>query len=69
MYAIRSYYGNYSDGYKLPASVDEVRIWKTAVDPSVLKAWSHKEVTENHPNYGSLLAYYKFTCRYRRPFL
>ncbi|HEX3074363.1 MAG TPA: LamG-like jellyroll fold domain-containing protein [Ignavibacteriales bacterium] len=52
--------GNYSDGYKLPASIDEVRIWSAAVDPGVLKAWSHKEITEAHPNYGDLMAYYKF---------
>jgi hypothetical protein len=52
--------GNYSDGYKLPAAVDEVRVWNTAVDPVVLKAWSHKEITEAHPNYANLLAYYKF---------
>jgi hypothetical protein len=52
--------GNYSDGYKLPASVDEVRIWRTAVDPQVLFAWSSKKINSSHPNYNDLVGYYSF---------
>jgi len=52
--------GNYSDGYKLPASVDEIRIWKTAVEPETLLAWRSKKINSSHPNYNDLVGYYTF---------
>jgi hypothetical protein len=51
---------NYSDGHKLPASVDEIRIWKTAVDPQVLLDWRSKKINSSHPNYSDLAGYYSF---------
>jgi hypothetical protein len=53
--------GHYSDGYKYPGEVDEVRIWKGVVaDPTVLEAWKFKPVTSNHPYYSNLIGYWKF---------
>jgi hypothetical protein len=53
--------GNYSDGYKYPGEIDEVRIWKGVVpDVSVLKEWKFKTVTSAHPYYKNLTGYWKF---------
>lgn len=53
--------GNYSDGYKYPGEIDEVRIWKGVVtDPAVLKEWKFKSVTSAHPYYNNLIGYWKF---------
>ncbi len=40
--------------------IDDVRIWDTVLEWDVIKAWMHKDVDENHPNYNHLRAYYQF---------
>ena len=41
-------------------SLDEVRIWNTALDTSTVFAWQGQELTSLHPNISNLQAYYKF---------
>ncbi|MEI6766201.1 MAG: LamG-like jellyroll fold domain-containing protein, partial [Bacteroidota bacterium] len=41
-------------------NIDEFRFWKVAVPQATLAAWLNQEVTASHPNYSSLVAYYKF---------
>lgn len=51
----------YPDGPPAPAQVDEIRIWKgVAIDPEVVMAWRNKALDESHPNYSSLVGYWKF---------
>jgi len=41
-------------------SLDEVRIWNTALDTATVFAWQDLELTSSHPNISDLQAYYKF---------
>jgi hypothetical protein len=41
-------------------SLDEVRIWNTALDNSIISDWQNQELTNSHPNLSALQAYYKF---------
>jgi len=41
-------------------SLDEVRIWNTALDTATVFAWRDGELTSLHPNISNLQAYYKF---------
>ena len=41
-------------------SLDEVRIWNTALDAETVTAWQGKELTNSHPDISALQAYYKF---------
>jgi len=41
-------------------SLDEVRIWNTALSRTVIADWRNKEVNDLHPNISNLQAYYKF---------
>jgi len=41
-------------------SLDEVRIWNTALSRTVIADWRNKEVNDSHPNISDLQAYYKF---------
>ena len=41
-------------------SLDEVRIWNTALSRTVIADWRNKEVNDSHPNISNLQAYYKF---------
>ncbi|BDS06867.1 hypothetical protein NT6N_19070 [Oceaniferula spumae] len=43
--------------------IDEVRIWNKAIPENRIKQWMSKAVTSAHPNYDSLLAYYRFDDR------
>ncbi|MCC6282636.1 MAG: hypothetical protein IT262_18680, partial [Saprospiraceae bacterium] len=40
-------------------SVDEIRIFNTAVPPATIAAWKDTELNNTHPNYGNLLHHYK----------
>jgi hypothetical protein len=40
--------------------IDEVRYWQTALDEATIRAWMHKDVTDDHPNYGELTLYHKY---------
>jgi len=41
-------------------SLDEVRIWNTALDEATMDAWRNGELTNSHPNISDLQVYYKF---------
>jgi hypothetical protein len=43
----------------LDGQVDEVRIWKTALDQSTIQDWMHGELTTAHPNKANLVGYWK----------
>ena len=51
---------DYSEGFKMPGAVDEVRIWNAALTPETVKSWAHRLVTGDHPNYANLLTYLQF---------
>ncbi len=51
---------NYSDGYKYPGSIDEIRIWHAALSKETLNEWRHKPVTADHPNFSALVGYWDF---------
>ena len=40
--------------------VDEVRYWQAILDEGTIKAWMHKDVTAEHPNYDKLSLYHKY---------
>ena len=40
--------------------IDEFRIWGSALEPETIAQWMDKDIDASHPNYESLLAYYKF---------
>ncbi len=40
--------------------IDEVRIWSTVLDGATLAAWMSRPLTAEHPDYGSLEAYWNF---------
>ena len=51
----------YSDAPPAPAQIDEIRIWKgAAVDPRVIIEWRNKELDKTHPNWNSLVGWWKF---------
>lgn len=41
-------------------SIDEVRVWKTALSEELLRAWMNKPIEASHPYYTDLLGYYPF---------
>ncbi len=46
---------NFYDG-----KVDEFRVWSKELDEATIAEWMYKDVDATHPDYGNLLAYYKF---------
>jgi hypothetical protein len=40
--------------------IDELRIWDKELDQATISGWMNVEVDNSHPNYGNLVAYYKF---------
>ena len=43
----------------LDGQVDEVRIWKTALDQSTIQDWMYRELTTAHPNKANLVGYWQ----------
>ena len=41
-------------------SIDEVRIWDTALDQAEIQGWMHRPVDDSHSSYANLAAYYRF---------
>jgi len=39
--------------------IDDVRIWKVALDTTTLRQWMHKPLTNQHPQYSNLVSFYK----------
>jgi surface protein len=46
---------NYFNG-----SIDELRIWNTALDENTIKDWVNLRAQDQHPNFANLEAYYRF---------
>jgi hypothetical protein len=40
--------------------IDEVRVWNTALDSSIIRDWLHKEISDDHPYYAHLVGYWQF---------
>ncbi|HPG38276.1 MAG TPA: FlgD immunoglobulin-like domain containing protein [bacterium] len=40
--------------------IDEVRFWHAALSQATIQAWMNKPVTALHPNYASMVSYWKF---------
>jgi hypothetical protein len=41
-------------------TIDDVRVWSTALDGSTIRAWRRKPVDPTHPNYANLEEYWRF---------
>jgi len=41
-------------------SIEELRIWTTALTSEKIQQWMHKNVTSSHPDWSTLAAYWKF---------
>ncbi|MEK7264214.1 MAG: LamG-like jellyroll fold domain-containing protein, partial [Bacteroidota bacterium] len=55
------FFGRQWDGNeKWKGSLDEVRIWNTALDSITIRQWINKSVTGSHPNFANLKGYWKF---------
>ena len=39
--------------------IAELRLWNTALSQSTIQQWMYKGITSSHPNYGSLVGYWK----------
>jgi len=54
--------GTASSGFNgvYDGKINEFQIWNTAIDQVTLQNWMYKGVDSSHPNYGNLLAAYKF---------
>jgi len=48
--------GSYGDFY---GNIDEVRIWNSVIDPSTIQEWACRTITNTHPNYVNLIAYWQ----------
>ena len=51
--------GTGSRSTTVPGSINEVRVWKTALPDSQVQKWIFTPVTPEHPNYSDLLGYWK----------
>ncbi|MET6998414.1 alkaline phosphatase family protein [Chitinophaga defluvii] len=51
------YYGP-NDG-SLNSYVADIRIWKTVLSPETIQSWAFRSVTQAHPDYASLIGYWK----------
>jgi len=55
-----SFSGIEAANQSLKGALDDIRIWKDAVPGNVIQEWYNKKLTNTHPNYSNLLAYYSF---------
>ncbi len=46
--------------FGLNGYVDDIRIWKGALDSTEINQWMHKQVTSDHPSFNYLVANYTF---------
>ncbi len=53
----RFHFGNGNAG-SYPGVMDEIRIWKKALDQATIASWMHRGVTDLHPQFTDLIAYY-----------
>ncbi len=47
--------GNNYDGF-----IDEFAVWNKALDEATIADWYNKDITEDHPNWDDMIAYYQF---------
>ena len=40
-------------------SLDEIQVWNTALDETTIKSWMTRRVSDSHPMYTKLIAYYR----------
>ncbi len=43
-----------------PGQIDEVRIWESELTTAEIRNWMCRKVTDKHPKYSDLVAYYRF---------
>ncbi len=55
-----SFSGIGSKNQTLKGGLDEIRIWKDAVPADVIKNWFNRKLSNIHPDYTNLVAYYSF---------
>jgi len=55
-----SFIGANDNEHFFNGTMDEVRIWNTALDQNTIKKWMHKPLKNEHKNYFDLLACYGF---------
>jgi len=55
-----SFSGIEAANQSLMGGLDEIRIWRDAIQGSVIEEWYNKKLTSSHPNYSNILAYYSF---------
>jgi len=46
--------------YYFEGIIDEVCIWKSVLDETTIQAWKDRYIISSHPDWDSLIAYYKF---------
>jgi hypothetical protein len=51
--------GTGSQSTFVPASINEVRVWKTALSDTEVQRWIFTPVTPEHPDFSNLLGYWK----------
>lgn len=51
---------NDQDSSTFGGTIDEVRIWTTALAPATLRQWMYQPLTTRHPNFNALKGYYTF---------
>jgi hypothetical protein len=42
--------------------LDEIRLWKTALPINIIRQWMYQPITEEHPYYSDLVAYYPISA-------
>ena len=52
--------GNTNTNTTFGGLIDEVRIWETALPPSIINEWKSKPITPVHEHFKNLAAYYDF---------
>ncbi|MDP6627710.1 MAG: DUF2341 domain-containing protein, partial [Methanopyri archaeon] len=52
--------GSFWNDRLFDGTIDEVRIWKTALSKATIQEWMSKAVDGEHPDYTNLVAYYQF---------
>ena len=60
VYTTLSFSGVQNVNHSLNGSLDEIRIWKEALDGDVISQWYNKKLSKTHPEYSNILAYYSF---------
>ena len=65
---IQSHFSNWTIGERrngeqnmeFDGTIDEVRVWDTALDETTIASWMNRELDATHPAYGNLEGYWQF---------